>query len=38
MLRQVAYSVRILVGAMLVATVIIALVEAMGLNLVSLAE
>ena len=38
MLRQLAYSVRILVSAMLTAAVIIVLVEAMGLNLVSLAE
>jgi hypothetical protein len=38
MLKQVAYPIRILVGAMLMAIVIIALVEAIGLNLVSLAE
>ena len=38
MLKQVANSVRILVGAMLMAIVIIALVDAIGLNLVSLAE
>jgi|RhiMetdeSRZDD1v2_1073273.scaffolds.fasta_scaffold304946_3 hypothetical protein len=38
MLKQVANWVRILIGAMLMATVLIALVEAIGLNLVSLAE
>ena len=38
MLKQVANWVRILIGAMLMAIVLIALVEAIGLNLVSLAE
>jgi hypothetical protein len=38
MLRRVVYWVRILVGALLIAIVLIALVEAVGLNLVSLAE
>jgi hypothetical protein len=37
MLKQVVNSVRILVAAMLMAAAIIVLVEAMGLNLVSLA-
>jgi hypothetical protein len=38
MLKQVAYSVRVLVAAILISTVILALSEAIGLNLLSLAE
>jgi len=38
MLKHLAYSLRIVVAAMLAAGLIIVLVESMGLNLVSLAE
>jgi hypothetical protein len=38
MFKRVTFSVRILVAAMLMAAVIIVLVEAMGLNLIRLAE
>jgi hypothetical protein len=38
MLRRLAYSVRLLVAALLLAIVTIVLINAMGLDLVSLAE
>jgi len=38
MLKQVAYSVRVLVAAVVLAAVMVVLIEAIDLNLVSLAE
>ena len=38
MLKQVTYSVRVLVAAVLISTVIVVLSEAIGLNLLSLVE
>jgi hypothetical protein len=38
MRKQMAYWVRVVVAAMVVASVIVVLVEAVGLNLMSLAE
>jgi hypothetical protein len=38
MLKQVTYSVRVLVAAVLISTVIVVVSEAIGLNLLSLAE